>query len=196
MTADVRCLQEDNGPCIKFGKPGIKLDLNGFTMTGPANNPPRSNCTTASNFPAQEADGIQSTFDEVVIEGPGVVQGMRRHGIALLGTSADRVDKSVVRKLVSYQNCFSGIFLGFVNNTLVEEVVAARTSANSEARLCGGVCVTNSNNNRVRRSEFAGNGSIAPGAGTPPIPPRPRSRMISASGSSVPAVGTSSRKTG
>ena len=32
-------------------------------------------------------------------------------------------------------------------------------------RLC-----TNSNNNRVRRSEFAGNGSIAPGAGTPPIP--------------------------
>lgn len=172
LTADVRCLQEDNGPCIKFGKPGIKLDLNGFTMTGPANNPPRLNCITASNFPAQEADGIQSTFDEVVIEGPGLVQGMRRHGIALLGTSADRVDKSVVRKLVSYQNCFSGIFLFFVNNTLVEEVVAARTSANSEARPCGGVCVTNSNNNRVRRSEFAGNGSIAPGAGTPPIPPQ------------------------
>ncbi len=144
MTADVRCLQEDNGPCIKFGKPGIKLDLNGFTMTGPANNPPRANCVTAANFPAQEADG----------------------------TSADRVENSVVEKLVSYQSCFSGIFLGFVNNTLVEGVVAARTSANSEARPCGGVCVTNSNNNRVRRSEFAGNGSIAPGAGTPPIPPQ------------------------
>ncbi len=171
LTGDVRCLQEDNGPCIKFGKPGIKLDLNGFTMTGPANNPPRANCVTAANFPAQEADGIQSTFDGSVIEGPGLVQGMRRHGIALLGTSADRVENSLVEKLVSHQNCFSGIFLGFVNDTLVEEVVAARNSANSEARPCGGVCVTNSNNNRVRRSEFAGNGSIAPGAGTPPIPP-------------------------
>jgi hypothetical protein len=126
---------------------------------------------TASNFAAQEADGIQSKFDDVVIGGPGLVQRMRRHGIALLGTSADPVENSVVKKLVSHQNCFSGIFMGFVNNTLVEGVVSARNSANSEARPCGGVCVTNSNNNRVRRSEFAGNGSIAPGTTIPgPIP--------------------------
>lgn len=103
---------------------------------------------------------------------------MRRHGIALLGTSADPVEKSVVKKLVSHQNCFSGIFMGFVNNTLVEGVVSARNSANSEFRPCGGVCVTNSNDNRVRRSEIAGNGSIAlsgppvqiPAAPAPAIP--------------------------
>jgi len=171
LTGDVQCLQSDNGPCIKFGKSGIKLDLNGFTMTGTANEPPRATCVTAAAFGAQEADGIQSRFDKVKIEGPGMVQRMRRHGIALLGTSADPVDKSVVKKLVSHQNCFSGIFLFFVNNTLVEGVVSARNSANSEARPCGGVCVTNSNNNRVRRSEVAGNGSIAPGTTIPgPIP--------------------------
>jgi hypothetical protein len=170
LTGDVQCLQTDNGPCIQFGRPGIKLELNGFTMTGTANEPPRANCVTASDFAAQEADGIQSKFDKVKVEGPGLVQRMRRHGIALLGTSADPVEKSVVKKLVSHQNCFSGIFMGFVNDTLVEGVVSARNSANSEARPCGGVCVTNSNNNRVRRSEFLGNGTIALGPPPAPIP--------------------------
>ncbi|MDQ3173107.1 MAG: right-handed parallel beta-helix repeat-containing protein [Acidobacteriota bacterium] len=170
LTCDVQCLQTDNGPCIQFGAPGIKLELNGFKMTGPANEPPRAMCVTASQFPTNEADGIHSKFNEVVIEGPGLVERMRRHGIALIGTAFHPVERSVVKKLVSYQNCFSGIFMGFVNNTLVEEVVSARNSANSEARPCGGVCVTNSNNNRVRRSEVVGNGTIAPGPPPGPIP--------------------------
>lgn len=173
LTGDVQCLQTDNGPCIRFGKPGIKLDLNGFTMTGTANEPPRANCIAGAFFGGQEADGIQSKFDDVVIEGPGVVQRMRRHGIALLGLPSDPVEKSVVKKLVSHQNCFSGIFLGSVNDSLVEGVVSARNSANSEWRPCGGVCVTNSNNNRVRRSELSGNGSIAPSGPPAQIPPAP-----------------------
>jgi hypothetical protein len=162
LTGDVTCNQS-TGPCIRFGRPNIKLSLNGFTMTGTAHDPtPLANCAT--DF--ADRDGIQSTFDEVQIEGPGLVQRMRRHGIALVGTSADPVEKAQVKKLVSHQNCFSGIFMGSVNNTLVEEVVSARNSAASAFRPCGGVCVTNSNNNRVRRSEFSGNGSIA--LGTPP----------------------------
>jgi hypothetical protein len=166
LTGDVECLQS-TGPCIRFGGPGIRLDLNGFTMTGPANHPPGANCAT--DFADQ--DGIQSTFDDVVIQGPGLVQGMRRHGIALIGTSAaDPVERAVVKKLVSHQNCFSGIFLGFVNNSLVDGVVSARNSAASAGRPCGGVCVTNSNNNRVRRSEFLGNGSIALGGPPGPVP--------------------------
>jgi hypothetical protein len=170
LTCDVECLQTDNGPCIRFGAPGIKLELNGFKMTGTANEPPRDRCIAGAAFGAQQADGIQSTFDEVVIEGPRLVQRMRRHGIALLGTPADPVEKSLVKKLVSHQNCFSGIFMGSVNNSLVEEVVSAKNSANSEARPCGGVCVTNSNNNRVRRSEFSGNGTVFPGPPPAPIP--------------------------
>jgi hypothetical protein len=160
LTGDVTCEQPD-GPCIRFGRANIKLSLNGFTMTGTAHDPtPLEKCAT--DFAPR--DGIQSTFDEVQIEGPGLVQRMRRHGIALVGTSADPVEKAQVKKLVSHQNCFSGIFMGSVNNTLVEEVVSARNSAASAFRPCGGVCVTNSNNNRVRRSEFSGNGSIALGA--------------------------------
>lgn len=165
LTGDVQCLQS-TGPCIRFGKSGIKLDLNGFTMTGPANDPPGANC--ASDFADQ--DGIQSTFDEVVIEGPGLVQRMRRHGIALFGTPSDPVEKAVVKKVTSHQNCFSGIWLVLVNNSLVEGVVSARNSAASAFRPCGGVCVTNSNNNRVRRSEFFGNGSIALGPPPAAIP--------------------------
>src|SRR5688572_17607429 len=65
LTGDVECEQLDNGPCILFGRPNIKLSLNGFKMTGPANEPPRANCVTAGNFTTQEADGIQSRFDEV-----------------------------------------------------------------------------------------------------------------------------------
>jgi hypothetical protein len=178
LTGDVQCSQS-TGPCIRFGEPGIKLDLNGFTMTGPANDPPGANC--ASDFADQ--DGIQSTFDDVVIQGPGLVQGMRRHGIALLGTSTDPVDNAVVKKLVSHQNCFSGIFLGFVNNSLVDGVVSARNSAASAFRPCGGICVTNSNNNRVRRSEFLGNGSIALGT-TPTFDPIPNDFGIGLVGSS------------
>jgi hypothetical protein len=179
LTGDVECLQS-TGPCIRFGGPGIKLDLNGFTMTGPANDPPGTNCAT--DFAPQ--DGIQSTFDDVVIQGPGLVQGMRRHGIALIGTSAaDPVERAVVKKLVSHQNCFSGIFLGFVNNSLVDGVVSARNSAASAFRPCGGICVTNSNNNRVRRSEFLGNGSIALGT-EPTFDPIPNDFGIGLVGSS------------
>jgi parallel beta-helix repeat protein len=168
LTGDVVCEQLDNGPCIRFGGPNIKLSLNGFTMTGLANDPPGTNCVDAVSFP--EADGIESKFDEVQIEGPGLVQRMRRHGIGLLGTSTDPVEKAQVKKITSHQNCFSGIFMGSVNNTLVEEVVSARNTAASSFRPCGGVCVTNSNNNRVRRSEFAGNGTIALGPPPAAIP--------------------------
>jgi hypothetical protein len=165
LTCDVECSQLDKQPCIQFGRSGIKLSLNGFKMTGTANEPPRTSCVTDTEFPTNEADGIHSKFDEVLVEGPGVVQRMKRHGIALVGTTANPlVEKAVVKKLVSHQNCFSGVFMGGVSNTLVEEVVSAKNGGASNFRPCGGVCVTNSHNNRIRRSELSGNGSIATGA--------------------------------
>lgn len=167
LTGDVECLQSDNGPCIQFGAPDIKLRLNGFTMTGPANQPALENCVTTDNF--LPADGIHSGYDDVVIEGPGLVQRMKRHGIALLGTSPDFVDDAVVKELTSHQNCFSGIWLNRVTDSRVEEVVSVRNSIASSTFPCGGTCITNSHDNRIRRSEFAGNGSTAPGppGGTP-----------------------------
>jgi hypothetical protein len=171
LTGDVTCLTTTT-PCISFGRPGIELDLNGFIMTGPGNEPIGTNC----NADFAPGDGIQSTFDRVKIEGPGVVQRFRRHGIALVGTgdgatgtATDPVEHAVVEDVTSHQNCFSGIWLVFVNKTRVEGVVSARNSAASAFRPCGGVCVTNSDDNRVRRSEFFGNGATATG----PPPPGP-----------------------
>lgn len=151
LTCDIKCETTDT-PCIEFGAPGIKLDLNGFTMTGPVE--PPGNCAFL------RGDGIHSTgHSDVVIQGPGLVQKFRRHGIALVGVS-----RAAVKRVVSHHNCFSGVFLANVRETLVEEVVSVRNASGSDFRPCGGVCITGSNDNRVRRSEFAGNGSTAVGA--------------------------------
>jgi hypothetical protein len=169
LVGDVQCLQADNRACIEFGRPNIKLSLRGFKMTGPTNVPARSNCSSATEF-GLEADGIHSKFDEVQIEGPGVVQRMKRHGIGLVGTATDPLAKAQVKKVTSHMNCFSGVFLFFNNETLVDEVVSVKNSSNGEARPCGGVCVTNSSRNIVRRSEVAGNGGPEPGGPTAPFP--------------------------
>jgi hypothetical protein len=166
LACDVQCLQTI-GPCVAFGRPNIKFSLNGFKMTGPANEPSRNQCSAAGEF-GLEVDGIHSKFDEVQIEGPGMVQRMKRHGIALVGTPADPVEKAQVKKVTSHMNCFSGIFLFWTNHTLVDEAVSVKNSANGETRPCGGICVTNSSRNTVRRSEVAGNGTTDPGAPTAP----------------------------
>jgi hypothetical protein len=160
LTCDVECATVNN-PCIRFGRSGIKLSLNTFTMTGRANPPVLQDCVTTGNFIF--ADGIHATgVSDIVIEGPGVVQRFRRHGIGL-----PNVTRGVVKKLVSHQNCFSGVWLtAGTTETLVEEVVSVRNSAASSFFTCGGVCITNSHNNRIRRSEFAGNGSAALGTDT------------------------------
>jgi hypothetical protein len=177
LACDVQCLQTI-GPCVVFGRPNIKFSLNGFKMTGPANEPSRDQCSAAAEF-GQEMDGIHSKFDEVQIVGPGVIQRMKRHGIALAGeppptgappVSPNPVEKAQVKKVTSHMNCFSGIFLFWTNETLVDEVVSVKNSANGQARPCGGICVTNSSRNIVRRSEVAGNGTTDLGPPPAAIP--------------------------
>jgi hypothetical protein len=184
LACDVQCLQSDHRACIEFGRPNIKLSLNGFKMTGPANVPSRSGCSTTVTEEGVtfdqfflEADGIHSKFDEVQIVGPGVVQRMRRHGISLGGVpipagvpgvpqrGATPVTKAQVKKVTSHMNCFSGVFLFATSGTLLDEVVSVKNSAHGRTRTCGGICVTNSSRNIVRRSEVAGNGG--PEGGTP-----------------------------
>jgi hypothetical protein len=161
LVCDVTCPQATNQPCIRFGRAGLTLRLNGFKMTGPSNTPDLSQCVTTANF--LPADGIHSTFDDSEIKGPGIVQNMRRHGIALFATTPDFVEDSEVEEVTSHQNCFSGIWLVRVRDSEVEEVVSVKNSAASSVFPCGGVCVTNSDGNRIRRSEFWGNGSAAVG---------------------------------
>lgn len=176
LTCDVQCLQLDNGPCINVGAPGIKLELNGFTMTAvvaadpvPMPNEPPANCSGGPMGPGAPGgpDGIAAAGqNDIVIHGPGLIQKFRRHGIFLNGLS-----KATVKRVVSHHNCFSGLLMGgtqSVTESLVEEIVSVRNASGSGPSPCGGTCVTNSHNNRIRRSEFAGTGSIAPG---PPVPP-------------------------
>jgi hypothetical protein len=170
LACDVQCTQTDNRACIEFGRPNIKFSLNGFKMTGLASNEPgRPGCSTAEEF-GLEADGIHSKFDEVQVVGPGVVQRMKRHGIALVGTQADPLTKAQVKKVTSHMNCFSGIFLFWNNETLVDEAVSVKNSANGQARPCGGICVTNTSRSTVRRSEVAGNGTTDLGGPPAAIP--------------------------
>lgn len=162
LTCDVECLQLDNGPCINFGAPGIKLSLNGFKMTGPAN--PPANCVTTTQF--LPADGIAATAgrNDIVIEGPGLVQKFKRHGMLL-----SLISNAVVKRVTSHENCFSGLQLAGATKSVAEEIVSVRNAVASSLFPCGGICVAGSHDNRIRRSELAGNGSIAPGtpAGTP-----------------------------
>ena len=91
LVGDVVCTMTDS-PCIDFGVSHIKLRLNGFTITGPADpdtvpNPANSAvfCNPTSGMPM--ADGIRilnQTHAQIL--GPGMVQKFRRHGILIVGT--------------------------------------------------------------------------------------------------------------
>lgn len=168
LVCDVECTNE-SGPCIQFGRNNITLFLNGFTMSGPANPPalcapspalapppPPGEPVNPGPFPY---DGISTAgFDRVRIRGPGMVQTFRRHGIFMFAT-----DDAMVENVTSHYNCYSGIFMGFSNQNRISENVSIRNGSASAAAPCGGNCVTNSNGNHIRRNQFHGNGSVAPG---------------------------------
>lgn len=154
LTCDVQCA-ETTGPCIQFGKNNVTLYLAGFTIRGTAS--PPANCAPTSAGPLW--DGISTAgFDRVRIRGPGMVERFRRHGVFLTQT-----DNAIVENVTSHYNCYSGIFLGQSNENLLSENTSVRNGSASAGAPCGGNCVTNSNENRIRRNHFYGNGSVAPG---------------------------------
>jgi len=161
LVGDVTCTMTDS-PCIDFGAPHIKLRLNGFTITGPADpdNPSSGFCNASSATP--QADGIRildQTDGEIL--GPGMVQKFRRHGIFIRGTIGVST-RAKVKLVTSHHNCFSGIFLNMASDSVIEENVSVRNANNSGAAPCGGSCITNSFHNTIRRNQFSGNGSVGP----------------------------------
>jgi parallel beta-helix repeat protein len=173
LVGDVTCTTAD-GPCIDFGASGITLRLNGFTMTGPGNpdatpDPasPGAFCNPTSG--GIQADGIRisdiaraQALTQSRIVGPGMVQKFRRHGIFIFG-STGIATKAKVQEIVSHHNCFSGIFLNTVSESVVEDNASVRNASNSTTAPCGGSCIVNSHDNRIRRNHFAGNGSVTNG---------------------------------
>jgi parallel beta-helix repeat protein len=154
LVGDVTC-NVANGPCLRISAPHVKLRLNGFTITGPAD--PPTDCVATTNFLPE--DGIAVVNQEhVAILGPGVVQRFRRHGLLLIDSRMVKV-----QGLVSHHNCFSGLQMIRTTESEIVENVSVRNAIASEGFPCGGNCITNSHNNRIRRNEFGGNGSVAAG---------------------------------
>lgn len=159
LVGDVTCLVE-NAPCISFGVSGITLKLDGFTITGRAD--PPSNCVTPAGFVPEDGISVINQSN-VSINGPGLVQKFRRHGIFLNGNPALNTATGItVRRVTSNQNCFSGLQMSGVTDSDVLEIVSVRNAIASAQLPCGGNCITNSHNNRIRRNQFSGNGSVGP----------------------------------
>jgi parallel beta-helix repeat protein len=152
LTCNVVCTNT-TGPCIQFGAPRITLWLNGHTMTGPAT--PPVNCATVG----VPVDGISTNgHDHVRIRGSGMVQQFRRHGIFVVQS-----ERSAVEHVTSHWNCFSGILMALSHRNDITDNVSVRNAVASGGSPCGGNCIVNSNHNRIRRNNYHGNGSIAPG---------------------------------
>lgn len=82
LVRDVTCTMT-NEPCIALGRSHIKLRLNGFTITGPANHPTGCVVPDPTGVAFLPADGVwvQAGFSHVAVLGPGLVQRFARHGI-------------------------------------------------------------------------------------------------------------------
>lgn len=161
LVGDVTCTTTLS-PCIEFGASHITLRLNGFTITGLADpdNPASPNsCPTVQ--PANE-DGIRIANQiHAQLVGPGIVQKFRRHGVFIVGTAGIGTNVTI-RHVTSNSHCFSGILTNGMSDSVIEDSVSIRNASNSGNSPCGGNCLVNSHNNRIRRNQFSGNGSVGP----------------------------------
>ena len=123
---DVTCTVSD-GPCIAFGAPDIKLELNGFTITGLAG----ADAPCSKSGPGQAGIAVDNQRGDV-IQGPGLVQQFLNFGIRLSQSTG-----TVVRNVTLASNCFSGIIvIGGSENKLVENVSDRNGSPDAP---CGGI---------------------------------------------------------
>ena len=123
LVGDVTCTVT-NAPCIAFGASGIKLRLNGFSITGSA-----TDCTAST-----ATDGIDAVRQhDVAILGPGLVQKFAVFGIALIQATKVRVEG-----VTTTDNCFSGIILIATTDSDIERNLSVRNSMHSGGNPCGG----------------------------------------------------------
>lgn len=127
LVDDVTCTVT-GAACIAFGAPNIRLDLNGFTMTGQAD--PQTGCRGTSI--ANEVGINVNAQSSVVIVGPGVVQRFRSHGIRLLNSTGGKVTGVTMST-----NCSSGII---VQGGSLHEVEGNTSIRNGNLGApCGGI---------------------------------------------------------
>ena len=150
LVGDVTCTVT-GAECINVGSSNIRLDLNGFSMTGQGN--PPAGCLSGGTATNIERGIVVIGQNNVQILGPGVIQNFRGWGILLNGSTQVKV-----RGLTLLSNCLSGIQLGASHHNELEGLVCARNG--SPEAFCGGICIAGSNDNRVRRNTTSGNGYV------------------------------------
>jgi hypothetical protein len=130
LVGDVTC-DVGSAACISFGVPDIELRLNGFTISG------KADAVTGCGGAAFSAEiGITTNGSRnASIQGPGLVQRFRGHGVSVAGSTNARVVN-----ILTSTNCAAGIFVAATSfGTLVEGNVAVRNGSSAPGFSCGGI---------------------------------------------------------
>lgn len=132
LVDDVTCTVT-GAPCIAIGAPNLKLELNGFTITGQAD--PQTACQGGpSTFPAVVEDGIDVNAQTgVTIRGPGLVERFRGPGIYAYNNSR----RFTVTGVTVSITCFSGILVGGGSEHDISDNVSVRNG--NKNFPCGGI---------------------------------------------------------
>jgi hypothetical protein len=131
LAGDVTC-DVTGAACFSFGASDVSLRLNGFSITGKAD--PVTACG-GGPLTAAEAGILTNGQNNVTVQGPGLVQRFRLHGVFVGGSRGVRVDS-----ITASTNCGSGVFIAANSfDTLVEGIVSVRNGATAPGAACGGV---------------------------------------------------------
>jgi hypothetical protein len=132
LVDDVTCTVT-GAPCIVIGASHVRLELNGFTMTGQADAITGCSGGAAPFTPPAIEDGIDVTGQTgVAIQGPGLIQQFRNSGIFLLNSNGVRVIGVTMST-----NCNAGILVGGGSGHDLFGNISVR-NGNSTAP-CGGI---------------------------------------------------------
>jgi hypothetical protein len=126
LVGDVTCTVS-GGPCLDIIANNVALDLNGFTMTGPAD--AQTGCGGGGGSGEHGIRILNQTG--VTVRGPGIVQRFRNHGI-FINTSTG----TTITGVTTSTNCNSGILVAGPLNIL-ENNISIRNGNSTSA--CGGI---------------------------------------------------------
>ena len=127
LVADVTCAVT-GAPCLVLGASGISLKLNGFSLSGSGDAETGCGGTAVAGEIGIDVNNQQGA----IIQGPGVVQRFRGHGIRLLSSS-----RVLVLLVTASTNCLSGFFVAGGSAHELEANTSVRNG--NVASPCGGI---------------------------------------------------------
>jgi hypothetical protein len=130
LVDDVTCTVT-GAPCISIAAPNVKLELNGFTLTGQAD----AQTACAGGTPTFSENGIDvesQTGGGIAIRGPGLIQRFRGPGIFLHNSTGVTVTGVIIST-----NCFSGILVGGGSGHEISGNTSVRNG--NPVAPCGGI---------------------------------------------------------